>query len=299
MSDAGYRGFTGALVGAAASLREDARVAEILTALLAAAREAWPALSVDDERFGSELARRMGSEATTAKLEGIKADDVYLAIAASDGDDTAIATCVDLIRKQTNIAGSQTNATAAQVADEVGHLHRTVFTDEPPRHAAIREYSGRGEFGSYVRVMAIRDLVRAVTRARREIPLDGGRDDSTDDLIDRLVPAQDPELSILRAQYQGIVDDAMRAAVASLDDRGRALLRYQLVERWTVDEIGRAYRVHRATAARWVAAVREEIGTKIRLEVAARLDMSIGDVDSIVRLVQSRVDVSLDRALKR
>ena len=66
---------------------------------------------------------------------------------------------------------------------------------------------------------------------------------------------------------------------------------------WSNAGIGRAYDVHRATAARWVAAVRTELGDRIRSELAARLKIAEDEVDSIVRLVKSRVDVSLERVL--
>jgi RNA polymerase sigma-70 factor (ECF subfamily) len=65
-----------------------------------------------------------------------------------------------------------------------------------------------------------------------------------------------------------------------------------------VDEIGSLYDVHRATAARWVAAARERLGTRIRDELAAQLKIDVAEVDSIVRLVQSRIDVSLERVLR-
>jgi len=272
-------------------LADEPRVTAILDSHVRAAQEAWPGLAIAADRFGGELARRLGGEVSIARLEAVKASDVYLAIACGDGDEPAIVACSAIITKEVGIAASKTSATPAQAAEVAANLRRVMFVDEPPRPAAVREFSGRGDLRSYVRVMAIRDLVRAVARGRREVPTD------SDDLLDRLVPTHDPELSFLRAQYRDVVDDAMRAAISSLDDRGRALLRYQLVERWNVDQVGRAYNVHRATAARWIAAVRDELGDKIRGELAARLRVTVDEVDSIVQLVRSRVDVSLDRML--
>jgi RNA polymerase sigma-70 factor, ECF subfamily len=75
------------------------------------------------------------------------------------------------------------------------------------------------------------------------------------------------------------------------------LLRYSVIDGWNVDRIAELYGVHRATAARRVAAAREQLGESIRAELAARLEISTDEVDSIVRLVQSRVDVSLARLL--
>ncbi len=46
-----------------------------------------------------------------------------------------------------------------------------------------------------------------------------------------------------------------------------------------------------------MAAARDELGLLIRTEVAAQLAIEVDEVDSIVRLVQSRLDVSLERLI--
>jgi len=134
-------------------------------------------------------------------------------------------------------------------------------------------------------------MIRAINRGRREVVVDDG------EFFDRMLPQDDPELGFLRAQYRETVDAALRAALAGLDARSRALLRYQLIDGWSIDQVGKLYGVHRATAARWLSDAREALGELIRAELAARLRIATEDVDSIVRLVQSRVDMSLDRLL--
>jgi RNA polymerase sigma-70 factor, ECF subfamily len=266
-----------------------AQLATTLVAHLAAARAAWPGVTIEDARFAGELARRLGDGATPARLEAMRAADVYLAVACGDGDARAIAACLEVLAAEVAFAAPRTSATAAQIADVAAELRRVVFVDEPERAAAVREYTGRGDLRSYLRVIAMRALIRAVTAGRREVPADG--------LLEKLVPARDPELSVLRAQYREIVDAALRAALAALDERSRALLRYQLIEGWSVEQIGRAYDVHRTTAWRWVEAVRSELGDRIRSELAARLSLATDELDSIIQLVRSRVDVSIERVL--
>jgi RNA polymerase sigma-70 factor, ECF subfamily len=284
--------FLRGLAGAPASaFADDARLDALLIAAHARARTAWPAIHIPPERFAAELARRLGEDATIDRLAAVRAEDVYLAIACCDGDAPAITACVALLTREVEIAAQRTSATPAQGADVGANLRRILFVDEPPRYAALREFSGRGDLRGYLRVMATRDLVRAVAKGRREVTHD------SDDLLERIVPAQDPELSVLRAQYREDVDAALRAAIASLDERGRALLRFHLVEKWTLEQVARAYDVHRATAARWLADVRRDLGERIRAELAKRLEIGVDEVDSIVRLVRSRVDVSLDRIL--
>ena len=276
--------------GFGAAYDDEASTSALLEEQLRAAREAWPDVGVEPARFASELGRRLAL-AQGAQLSAIKAADVYAAIACVDGNAVAIERVRQLLAKEVELASSKTTASRDQLAEVTANLSHVLFVDEPARPAALRDYSGRGDLKSYLRVTAMRALVRVVNRGRREVGFD-------DELLDRIVPASDPELSILREQYREVVDDAMRAALRTLDDRGRALLRYAFVDGWNVDRVGQLYNVHRATAARWIAAVREQLGTQIRVELAAKLRVAVEEVDSIVRLVQSRIDVSLDRQLR-
>ena len=247
-------------------------------------KEAWPDLTVDRERFAAALAKH-GTAAET-----VRAADLYLAIACVDGDAKAIETVRNWLHSEVQFAASKTTTSKDQVAEVTASLSRTLFVDEPERPAALRAYTARGDLKAYLRVIARRELMRVVNLGRREVDLDV-------DIIDNLVPPSDPEISLLRERYRDDVDKALRAAVRGLDERERALLRYAFVDGLNVDAIGKLYDVHRATAARWVAAAREQLGKKIRDEIAAQLKIDVAEVDSIVRLVQSRIDVSLGRVL--
>jgi RNA polymerase sigma-70 factor (ECF subfamily) len=257
---------------------------------LRAAREAWPDIEVSADRFASEIQRRT---AAMPEPGPIKTTDVYIAIACVDGNEHAIRAVRAILVREMEYAAGKTTASRDQLADAVASLSQVLFVDEPERPAALRDYSGRGDLKSYIRVAAVRQLARIVNRARREVGVGGD-----DVLLDRLAPASDPELSILRAQYRDVVDAAMRAALANLDERERAVLRYAFVEGWNVDRVGQAYNVHRATAARWISAARETLGKQIRKELAGRLKIGVDEIDSIIQLVQSRIDVSLDRVLR-
>src|SRR5262249_22663700 len=104
--------------------------------------------------------------------------------------------------------------------------------------------------------------------------------------------------SYLRERYRADVDAAVRAAIAALGDEPRALLRYSVVHGWSIDRIGALYGVHRTTAGRRVAAARGELSAAIPAELAARLAIPSDEVDSIVQLVQSRINISLERLLE-
>ncbi|MEO8704768.1 MAG: helix-turn-helix domain-containing protein [Kofleriaceae bacterium] len=283
----------------AAALHVDARdrfadqaaLARQLASGHAAASADHPDLAIAPARFASELARRLGSAATPEVLAQLRFADVYLAIGCHDGDERAIAACTAAVQPQIEHAGRHVRATPDQVAEVRARIQRILFVDEPPRAAAASEFAGRGDLRGYVRVIATRELIRLVNRERREVRVD----DET--MFDALVPAGDPALSMMRERYRGDVDQAMRAALVSLDDRARALLRYSMIDGWSIDRIGKLYGVHRATAARWITEARDQLGERIREVLAERLEISVDDVNSIIRLVQSRVDMSLERLL--
>jgi RNA polymerase sigma-70 factor (ECF subfamily) len=274
--------------------REPAVTAALVTQWEAAIA-AWPEIEVAPERFGGELARRIGSpasaEAAEAALDAMRGADVYLAVACCEGTARAIARIEDILARELRHAALKLHASPDQSAETHAELRRILLIDEPPRRAALREYAGRGDLRGYIRVMSTRALIRAINRGRREIAVEDS------EFFDRMLPNHDAEISFLRAQYRDAVDGALRAALAGLDPRSRALLRYQLIDGWSIDQVGKLYGVHRATAARWLTDAREVLGTAIRSQLAARLQISPEEVDSIVRLVQSRVDMSLERLL--
>jgi RNA polymerase sigma-70 factor (ECF subfamily) len=276
---------------ARARFADTSRLASILAKLHAAATAAYPDLTVEPVAFAAELARRLGAAADPDQLEQLCAEHVYLAIACVAGDPVAILRLETDLLDEVDAVGGRLRATADQIDETRGHVRRVLLVTEPGRPAALTEFSGRGNLRGYLRVIATRELVRIINKGRREVNL------VDDAVLEMLSPLDSPDLEYLRERYRGEVNAAMRTALAALADEPRALLRYSLVDGWTIDRIGALYGIHRATAARRVAAAREQLGAGIRAELAARLSITVAEVDSIVRLVQSRIDVSLERLL--
>ena len=75
------------------------------------------------------------------------------------------------------------------------------------------------------------------------------------------------------------------------------LLRFHHLDGLTVDDLARMYNVHRATAARWVAAAREAVFEETRLRLHDRLGVDDSTAVSVVKLVQSQLVNSLRRLL--
>lgn len=157
--------------------------------------------------------------------------------------------------------------------------------------ARIATYKGEGEIVSFIRSVATRALLNIVSGKKGPEPLE--------ESILRVTAAQDPdpELQLIKKTHLQELKTSFNLAVATLEPRERALLRYAIVEELGVDAIGRMYGVHRATAARWVQAAREKLELRVRKHLGERLRVSDKDLASAARLVRSQLDLSLARAL--
>jgi RNA polymerase sigma-70 factor (ECF subfamily) len=90
---------------------------------------------------------------------------------------------------------------------------------------------------------------------------------------------------------------AFHLAVAELEPRERNLLRMHLLDGLSIDQIGVFYRIHRATAFRWVAKARERVWDETRNRLREKLRLSPSEYDSILHQVRSQLDLSIERVL--
>ncbi len=269
-----------------------ADLAAILDAHLATAHTAWPDVEVADTAFITHLASRFADDGGEAELRSVRSGDMYLALACARGDQAAIVTFERAYFDEIDRAAVRTRAGTDLAAEAKQNIRRILFVSESNRPAAAAMFSGRGDLRGWIRVTATRELIRLLGRDKREVKIDD------DALFDFLSPANDPELSYIRDLYRAECSEAFRMALNALPTKDRSLLRYQVLDGLTVDDIGALHGIHRATAARWLARIREELLEHTRTEVQRRLGIATNEVDSILRLVHSRLDVSLERVLR-
>jgi len=73
------------------------------------------------------------------------------------------------------------------------------------------------------------------------------------------------------------------------------------LERIGLEQLGQMFGVHGSTVSRWLTALRESVLDDVRARLGERLGMagSFSDVDSLIRAVQSELDLTLSRILRR
>jgi RNA polymerase sigma-70 factor (ECF subfamily) len=264
------------------------------TALAAAiddARTAWPRVSIDILAWVRALAEVSPRPLDREKPLGeVLVADHYLAFGCAAADPAAIAECDAILVREAGFAADGTRMHAS-VRDEATQIVRTqLLAPRDSRPAAIGDYAGRGALRSWLRVCVSRELVRIAKAQQRTEPLE-------EHLVEDPGYGDDPALEELKAKYRAELAEAFRTALTELPARDRTLLRYQLIDGLTIDEIGAIFRVHRATAARWIAKIREDLVGRTRSLMAESLGVDTAEAASIVRLVQSQLDMSVIRHL--
>jgi RNA polymerase sigma-70 factor, ECF subfamily len=280
-----------AFVAASDSPIEDrATLVAALDAALAEASTAWPDLQVDAVAWARSLAAHAPVPLPARPFGDLELPDLYVAFAAGAGDRAAVAACDALLVREAGYAADATRLHALR--DEAVQIVRAiVFAPRPERPPAIHDYAGRGRLHGWLRVLVARELVRLAKAQSRAIELEDYM------LDDAATVDPDPALEDLKAGYRDQLADAFREALKTLSARDRTLLRYQIVDGLTIDDIGELYRVHRATAARWLATIRDGLVERTRSLLADALGVNTAEAASIVRLVHSQLEVSVIRHL--
>jgi RNA polymerase sigma-70 factor (ECF subfamily) len=267
------------------------RVGDALATAIAGARATWPGIDLDPERFVGFVAARIVPGAPILDgLSRLRTADLWLACACGDRDPAALAAFERAFGSDVDIALATLGA-PAHVADEARQVVRArLFVASPGDEPVIARYGGRGDLRAWVRATTVRAAIDLIRRARREVP-------SEDAGVDEPIPASDPELARLRDRYGVAFKQAFADAFDALSRRDRAILRYRYVDDLDIDGIGAVYRVHRATAARWLQRIRGDLLDDTRARLAAELQVTTGELDSILRFVGSQLDVSIGSAL--
>lgn len=248
---------------------------------LAAAREAWPTVETADDDVVAALEQR------DARDE-IAVADIYIAVACARGDSAALRAFEARYFIGIGPALARISTDAAFV-DEVKQIVREkMFVGSPPR---ILELAGHGDLGGLVRVVAMRS---ALNMKRSQARIDLTDDDS---MLDALVASSDPRLHVLERQQKDLVKRAFEAALAELEARDRNILRMYLVHSLGIDEIGRVHDVHRATAARWLERIREQLRKATIGTLRERLGLGNAEAESLIGAAESSLQISFHRLL--
>jgi RNA polymerase sigma-70 factor (ECF subfamily) len=243
--------------------------------LITEAAARWPGVIVDPEAVRAACA----AKELEPTVDGLA--EIYLALACERGDAAAIAAFERAYLDVVPVALAGMRLPTATIEDV-----RAAVRDKLLAGGTLLAYAGRGRLRGLVQVTATRTAIDRIRRESREVALPGG-----------MAAPGDLELSLIKAQYREAFVAGFAAAVQGLSQRERNLMHLHFLGGVTLERLAQMYGVHRATIVRWLAAARESVLAATRAHVAATLHAPAEELDEMFALVQSRVELSLDRLL--
>jgi RNA polymerase sigma-70 factor, ECF subfamily len=254
--------------------------------LLERARAAWPHLQVEEARFAAAC------EAAGAPKEEIHAEDLWLVLACERGDSNALRAFEHVVAPVAREVAER--ARTKLDSDDLSQLlWQRLLVPEGDRTAKLFEYAGKGPLQGWLRVVATRLLVDAARkRSGNEAPVSNER------VLEGLFAASsDPETELLKRHSRAALAGAFAEALAALPAEDRTILRQHLADQLTIDQIAAAHGAHRATAARWINRAKEALVQGTRRRLSERLGIGRDDLESVMRLIESQLHVSVVRLL--
>ncbi len=244
---------------------------------------AWPGVGLPLDVFVVHLRDRIGETDTAVMVQGIHLADLYLACACLHFDPLAWRELYRLHLSRVPQFVGRMDASRAFI-DEVRQRLSAKLIGDSDSPAKLALYTGRGPLGAWLRVAAIREAQNLKRRTKRMV-------DAND--VALKATAHDPEMHLLKHRLAVPFAECFQEVLATLSADERNVLRLHYLDGLTIEEVGKAYRVSRATAARWLASARQTILERTRAALGYKLGESAPRGESLLAFVGSQLDMSL------
>jgi RNA polymerase sigma-70 factor (ECF subfamily) len=264
---------------------------------LARGRAAHPDLALCEEDFGPFLARAIegrtegdGEGGRAGKGGELPVEDLFLACACACEVRGAAEAFEAKLGRIVRRAVARVLPTAVEQEEAQQRVRDHLLVrglNGPPR---IASYRGEGPLSGWVAVAAIRLAVsmgRTATAERRLRAKAVGE-----------ATGANPELLAMKGQLAKEFEAAVEEALARLTDRERLVLRLYLVSGMTLVKIARSLGVTPQAVSRQLEKVRASILSDVHRMLGERLSLPKGEVASVLRMVASRLNMSISRILE-
>jgi RNA polymerase sigma-70 factor (ECF subfamily) len=253
------------------------------------AREAWPELHPPDDDFIRYLASKVQALSTPSSFAKLRGDQLFLAYHCLGGDSRALGLLEERYLPQVGRALGRMKLSSAAIDDIKASLREKLFFAQQGARPLVADYSGRGELGVWLRSIAVHLALKLKKNERKHV--------EADEHVGSLAAKGNPELDYLRERHAAQFTAALHRALEGLSVRERNLLRQHYLDGLSLDALGELYRVHRATAARWVAGAREAVLQAVRAELLG--SMTESELDSFLRMPGEHLGARISQVLRK
>lgn len=251
------------------------------------AKRAWPAWPGADAgafaAFVTNLRHDDGQRVEPATLRGA---DLWLAFHAGWGNVHAQAAFEATCMRDLSAHLSARRASPSQADEAVQRLRHHLLLARGPAGSRLLTYAGRGDLRAWVRVAALRTWLNLERETKRSRGVQ-----AEDTLADQA--ASDLELEFMKGTYRESFHRAFLEVLGELPAAERLTLKLHYLDRLSMEEIGRILGVHRLTVLRRLERTREQLSVTTKDRLQSQLRLSGTEVESLLLLIQSRLDLSL------
>lgn len=253
-------------------IADDPRLDEWLSTSLQSAREAWPG-ATPCPGFVAYLASKVPTLRMAAAFVTLRARELFLMYACLHGDRRALREFEQRYLPYVARALARMKWSPQAIEEAKCALRERLFCPLHGGRPLALDYSGRGDLGRWLRSVAVRAAFRERERERRHVDLEGN--------TDALATENDPEKDLSLQREGAAFADSLLRALAALPLRERKLLFRHYYEGLSLEDMARRHRVHRATAARWLAEARESVLKTMRRDLSS--SMTAGELEAFLR----------------
>lgn len=216
--------------------------------------------------------------------------DRLLVYRCTCGDEEAWQAICDMLTARQHVV--RKFATEPTFVDEV--LARTLArlaTKDASGVLRIERFRGTAPLQGWLCAVLIREAIDMSRVAQRQKKKAAPLEDAV------LVESNTVFTGLVRGEALPMVQAALRTALARMSPRERTWLRYRFVDGATLQQLAALMRVHRATAARTLAELQEQLRRDIQHVLLLERRVNQSDLLSMLREVVSAADGSLREAL--
>ncbi len=242
----------------------------------AKARAAWPGVELPRDAFDAWLSERAAAAPGDAHSE-----ELYLACACARGDSRAIQ-----LFEQRYFRGVLRSVARfdVPVEDIEAALRERLFVRTSQGSPKISEYAGRGGLERWLRAVAVR-IALSLARSQQRLGY-------ATLLEDDFIAGDDPELAHIKERYRAEFKQAFAGALAALEPELQTYLRLYYLDGLNLAELAELFHVSVPTASRRISGARERVLEGTRRILQDRLAIDAQELESIMRLIQSRLSVA-------
>ncbi|MBC7976258.1 MAG: hypothetical protein H7138_14895 [Myxococcales bacterium] len=246
------------------------------------AHATWPDVGIDDAVFRAHLETLVTDNPT--HLAELEVAEVYLSLACARGVHAALVILERDYVLPLRPTLSRMGLAPSAIDEALQIMRDELLTPRPEASPRILNYSGRGQLRGWLRAVAARTGLRLVKHPERNDEFEDAR---------HAPVVHDLELEYMKKTCGESFRRAFAAALAGLSVDDRLLLKQRFRHHLTVEELGVLHAVHAGTISRWVAAARQRLVQATRTEMMRELGIGRDDVSSILRLIDSQIDITL------